>query len=288
MTSLPLSVFGIFSLRGIIHCMRRFPKASGTAELTYRGSLLEVKVSRSWMGKQIASKRARVGSVWSRQSRARLAKRVFELFPAFRKGYNYAVTLTYRQRTPSESKRDLRCLRMRLARYLQVQEWFALWKMEFQKRGVVHYHIILNINQEVSLQELRRWISDVWAEITSDPQLAITGTRVDKVAIERIEQVLVYVIGHAMTKKKDYQNRSNGIAWTGRWWGTWNKPKEPEVKIQLTFQQSQQLKRQFAKIRPIRKKSARSYWVYCEKDLLEGILNLFEIPTNALTKDSES
>jgi len=265
-----------------------FARASGTVELIYRGALLEVKVKQPWRVKGAVAKRKGVGSVWSRQSRARLAKCVFELFPAFREGSNYAITLTYQQRTPSESKRDLRCLRMRLSRYLQEREWFALWKMEFQKRGVVHYHIILNINQEVSLKVLREWISGVWAEITGDPQLAITGTRVDKVNIERMEQVLIYVVGHAMTKKKDYQNRSDGTLWTGRWWGTWNKPKEPEIKIQLTFQQSQQLKRQFAKIRPIRKKSDRSYWVYCEKQMLERILNLFDVPTDALKKDGDS
>ncbi|MCX7926384.1 MAG: hypothetical protein N2554_11340, partial [Fimbriimonadales bacterium] len=238
-----------------------------------RGALLEVKIpsGKKFIG---GGTRGPVRNVWSRHSRNRLIKTVFSLLPRLQQSHNYAITLTYRQRCPKESKRDLHCFRVRLARRLAGLEWFVIWKMEFQQRGVVHYHLILNVQKEICLKDLRQYVSQSWAEIVDDPQLAITGTRVDAISLERVEQVLVYVVGHAVTKKKDYQNQAVHAQWTGRWWGVWNKPSISETVIPITFSESQKIKRQLAKIRPIRKNSAQSYWTYCDKSIFDKIVSL--------------
>ena len=107
-----------------------------TGILTLKGALLQAKIERLKEERRGEPKpRGKVQNVWSRQSRARLAKTLFQLLPALRVGYNYAITLTYRQRTPEESKQDLRKLYKRLQYLLKNQSWFAIWKMESQTQG---------------------------------------------------------------------------------------------------------------------------------------------------------
>jgi hypothetical protein len=256
-----------------------------TGIITLQGALLQAKIKRLKEERRgEPSKRGKVKNIWSRQSRARLAKTLFSLLPAMREGYNYALTLTYRQRTPEESKKDLRLLHMRIRYLLKHQAWFAIWKMEFQLRGVVHYHILLHTEYALNLTELREYISHAWAEITGDEQLAITGTRVDRIEIKRVEQAMIYILGHATSLHKEYQNQASQAEWTGRWWGVWNKPQLPKLTMPATFHQMHQLKRALAKIRPIPKRCRSSFWTYCEPELfLRLIETLFDIQESMTT-----
>jgi len=230
-----------------------------TGILTLQGALLQAYIKRlKEERKGENNKRGKVQNIWSRQSRNRLAKTLFSLLPAMRVGYNYAITLTYRQRTPEESKQDLRTLHMRIRRLLQNQSWFALWKMEFQLRGMVHYHILLHTQYEMNLKELRTYISHAWAKITGDEQLAITGTRVDRIEIRKVEHAMLYLLGHATSLRKEYQNQAQ-VEWTGRRWGVWNKPKLPKLTMPITFRQMHQLKRTLAKVRPIPRRCQSSF-----------------------------
>ena len=256
-----------------------------TGILTLKGALLQAKIERLKEERRGEPKpRGKVQNVWSRQSRARLAKTLFQLLPALRVGYNYAITLTYRQRTPEESKQDLRKLYKRLQYLLKNQSWFAIWKMESQLRGIVHYHILLHTEYEMNLLQLRTYISHAWAEITGDTQLAITGTRVDRIEIRKVEQAMIYILGHATSLRKAYQNQAQHEEWTGRWWGVWNKPKLPTFQMPITFQQLHQLKRCLAKIRPIPKRCQSSFWTYCEPELFLHLIEaLFDIQEGAMT-----
>jgi hypothetical protein len=140
---------------------------------------------------------------------------------------------------------------MRLRRYLKDNSWFALWKMEFQQRGTVHYHIVLNVQNTVPISEMRTFVSNAWSEIVQDSQLAITGTRVDEISLESLQQVIFYLVGHATTHRKDYQNSALHADWVGRWFGVWNPPEVPAVEVSITESELHRLKRTLAKIRPI-------------------------------------
>jgi transposase len=136
---------------------------------------------------------------------------------------------------------------MRLRRYLKDNPWFALWKMEFQQRGTVHYHIVLNVQNTVPISEMRTFVSNAWSEIVQDPQLAITGTRVDEISLESVRQVIFYLVGHATTHRKDYQNSALRADWVGRWFGVWNPPEVPAVEVTITESELHRLKRTLAK-----------------------------------------
>ena len=208
-------------------------------------------------------RRQAVKSKWSRQSRNRLLKTLVSIAKIERK-HIYGITLTYRERTVEESKRDLNCLKKRLRRKLG-SEWHAVWKMEFQRRGAVHYHIALFTNTPIT----REWVSETWAEITGDPQLSITGTRVDRLNIESVQQLLFYIGGHASKPLKEYQNENREGGWTGRWWGIWNKPKLQKQAVRVTWEKYNYIKRQIRKIRPIGKQLG--FWTYTS-DAVERLL----------------
>lgn len=259
--------------------MQRFNRLilyRAAGQIIHQGALLQAKIERlPEKRREKPPIRRATSKVWTRQSRARLAKNIYQLLPALKSGYNYAITLTYRQRTPAESKRDIHCLHRRLRRQFKNQQWFAIWKMEFQLRGVVHYHILLHTEYEQSVHELRQFISQAWAEISGDPQLAETGTRVDPLYIQTVHHAIGYLLKHAAALHKAYQNQApEEVQWAGRWWGIWNKPKLPTITLQASYRQIHQLKRYLAKIRPISKKSRSSYWAYCEPELFLRLINL--------------
>lgn len=220
------------------------------------------------------NRRGKASTTWSKQSRARFAKKLFLILPILREGYNYGITLTYRQRTVEDSKRDLSALKHRLKRKYKGWQWLAIWKMEFQLRGMVHYHIILHTTKYENLHELRQFISRAWAEITGDEQLAITGTRVDPIEIKRVEQAMVYILGHATSTRKALQNQApEATQWTGRFWGIWNEPDLPATALEATFKQIHRLRRMLSKIRPL-PNNWSGFWAYCEAQLFLSLISL--------------
>jgi hypothetical protein len=255
-------------------------RTNAHAKLVHQGALLQAKIDPSKSKRppvnqcrpQRRAKRGPVRRVWSRKSRANFIKTVLKLTPSFSQGTNYSITLTYREREPRESKGDLHTFRMRLRRYLKDNPWFALWKMEFQQRGTVHYHIVLNVQNTVPISEMRTFVSNAWSEIVQDPQLAITGTRVDEISLESVRQVIFYLVGHATTHRKDYQNCALHTDWVGRWFGVWNPPEVSAVEVSITESELHRLKRTLAKIRPISPCAKYSYWAACDESLFNRIV----------------
>lgn len=240
------------------------------------GNLLEARFERlpeKRRGEK-APKRKGTNKHWTRQSRMRLYRRIVELSKFIEDGYSYAITLTYRERTPEESKKDLNRLHMRLRRKLKGKSWCCLWKMEFQKRGTIHYHLILNTKQP--FKGIIEWISKAWAEITGDPQLAITGTSVQRIETSTLEYCTLYIIGHMQAFAKEYQNIApEDITWVGRWWGIWNRPKQAKIEIAVTWEQFQFIKRQLRKIRRyISTRARRYYWTHADSESVYRIITL--------------
>ena len=195
--------------------------------------------------------RARVMG-FSRASRRNLLRRLASInrraFRAF-KGRIIFVTLTYPHEYPQDPvlcKNHLKALRRRLQR--KIGDFAAFWRMGIQKRGAWHFHLLLFVGPSFGpLNELRRFISSSWYEVTgkvSEEHLR-AGTRV--VVVKRWKQATSYAECY-MAKPEEFPE---GLQ-TGRIWGVWNEELLPvrwetvEVSLRDAF-----------KIRRIYRKLAR-------------------------------
>jgi hypothetical protein len=160
---------------------------------------------------------------FSRTSRRNLLMRLASInrdaFKAF-KGRIIFVTLTYPHEWPEEPelcKRHLKALRKRLQR--EFRTFAAFWRLGIQKRGAWHFHLLLFVGRSIgSVDELRRFISSSWYEVTgkvSEGHLR-AGTRVE--AVKKWKQATSYAERY-MAKPEEFPE---GLQ-TGRIWGIWNK-----------------------------------------------------------------
>jgi hypothetical protein len=160
---------------------------------------------------------------FSRESRRNLLRRLASInrtaFKAFR-GKMIVVTLTYPgeyRQDPDLCKRHLKALRKRLQR--EFGTFAAFWRLGIQKRGAWHFHLLLFVGPSIgSVDELRRFISSSWYEITgkvSEGHLR-AGTRVE--AVKKWKEATSYVERY-MAKPEEFPQ---GLQ-TGRIWGIWNE-----------------------------------------------------------------
>jgi hypothetical protein len=115
-------------------------------------------------------------------------------------------------------KRHLRAFRNRWARKWGVPR--ALWKLEFQRRGVAHYHLAIAVPGGVDLVEVRQWVARSWWEVVGSGDAAhlAAGTQVD----EARGDLAMYFAGYARRKSKEHQHElPPGWEGAGRWWGLW-------------------------------------------------------------------
>jgi hypothetical protein len=160
---------------------------------------------------------------FSRTSRTNLLRHLASInrsaFKAF-KGRIIFVTLTYPGEYPQDPelcKRHLKALRKRLQR--EFETFAAFWRLGIQKRGAWHFHLLLFVGPSIgSVNELRRFISSSWYEVTgkvSEGHLH-AGTRVE--AARKWREVTSYVERY-MAKPEEFPE---GLQ-TGRIWGIWSK-----------------------------------------------------------------
>jgi hypothetical protein len=154
---------------------------------------------------------------WSRASARRLRLLALNSGGAFRS----LLTLTYRARElaweeqPSRNRRVvkrskadlhrfLRCLRAELGLYL--------WVQEFQKRGVIHYHVLCT--SEVSKER----VGEVWTRASGqadDPDVLRHGVDVQETRSDRgVRDYVGRYVG-----KESQKNLPPGVDNAGRWWG---------------------------------------------------------------------
>jgi hypothetical protein len=128
------------------------------------------------------------------------------------------VTVTYRDDPgPLGVKRDLDTLGKRMRR--RFGSLLGVWKMEFQRRGVVHLHFLVWVpfTGAQALAEARRWFWVSWEGVTGARQrvdvdyLRVPGTRAG-----------AYFAGYSTRGSKEYQHEVPAAwEWVGRWWGRW-------------------------------------------------------------------
>jgi hypothetical protein len=159
------------------------------------------------------------------------------------------VTLTYPHEYPEDPelcKKHLKALHKRLQR--KFGDFAGFWRMGMQERGAWHFHLLLFVGPSVgSVNELRRFISSSWYEVTgkvSEVHLR-AGTRVE--AVKKWKQATSYVERY-MAKPEE---SPEGLE-TGRIWGIWN-----EGLLPVQWETTQVSLRDAFKIRRIYRKLAR-------------------------------
>lgn len=200
---------------------------------------------------------------WSRKSRANMVRTLCELDygPLVGDGSRplAMVTLTY----PGDwetvapdgktSKAHLQAFRRRYERAWG-EPLRAVWKLEFQRRGAPHYHLLMRPPQGQAAtpgararadrlvgagMDFRRWLSEVWADIVGHPdpeerrRHRLAGTGVDwreGLRANDPRRVAVYFTKHGSFAAKEYQHvvptawRAPGQG-PGRFWGYWHLEK---------------------------------------------------------------
>lgn len=189
---------------------------------------------------------------WSAKSRANMVEAICEIDFRQMLGSNRPpamVTLTYPGDWVSvasnghAAKKHLQYLRYRYRQAWGSDLW-CVWKLEFQRRGAPHFHIMMVPPRGVARSrpdavghglQFRQWLSVVWADIVShpDPQQYLNhlkaGTGVDFAEGMRMrdpKRAAIYFGKHGGAKAKEYQHIVPE-EWTGpgdgpgRFWGYW-------------------------------------------------------------------
>jgi len=125
--------------------------------LTVQGTLLKVKTTGDQPPQEEPSRRGEVCG-FSKKSRKRLLELFARLTP--RKKTTF-ITLTYPKEFPDakQAKSHLRAFFERLRRHSQSA--CGVWRLEFQKRGAPHFHILLWGMEFVPKETIQAW----WGEI---------------------------------------------------------------------------------------------------------------------------
>lgn len=196
----------------------------------WAGRVLEVRSYRQSQAR--GGIRGRVKSRWSQGSRNRLVKMLEALEWSVLRWPLAWVGLTYPGEWSVDGrrvKRDLKCFRDRWARRFGPPR--GVWKLEFQRRGMPHFHLLLEWPEGVEIGPLRLWVAQAWYEVvgSGDDDHRLVGTSVDE---WRENSPAAYFAGYGMWATKEYQNRApDGFA-PGRWWGVWGmRPQWREVEI---------------------------------------------------------
>lgn len=206
---------------------------------------------------------------WTRKSRATMVAKLASLdySPMFASVDLIPVmlTLTYPNKwqdvVPSAivAKKHLRILQKRWERKFG-SPMYAIWKMEFQRRGAPHFHIFTST--KTIDQDFKNWLSKNWAEIVDSQDPAEyqkhlkAGTGLD-VAIgwKALETKLItsYFLKHNSpgNRTKEYQNQppqewiNQGSV--GRFWGVFNL-KSLAVEIEVSKPDAEHLARVLRKL----------------------------------------
>lgn len=155
------------------------------------------------------------------------------------------VTLTYPAQYPTSPevyKRHLDSLQKRMVRRFPHAR--GIWRLEFQKRGAPHYHLLTwGITAPVAW--VRRWISRVWYAIcsTGDEKHLKAGTNVS--AIESRKHAGRYVSKYAAKEQETVVVPETGeVIEPGRYWGTWGGVRrDPSLSLVLSDGEATEIRR---------------------------------------------
>lgn len=167
------------------------------------------------------------------------------------------ICLTYPDEFPQswkEWKQDLKIYKEHLQRkYPQAQ---GFWKLELQRRGAPHYHIVVSLGETVNLLEFREWHDELWANIAHYNDQYCGMYAIKAKYLTTVREVLNYAAKY-QTKESYAPVDENGEVQTveqlgdtiGRLWGRIGKPNlQPSEQILIRRRWALRCKGQFAAI----------------------------------------
>ena len=165
--------------------------------------------------------------IFSRASRKRLFE---ELHKLIFETVTF-ITLTYPEDFPVTSKiykAHLKEFRRRIE--VKWGKISAFWRLEFQKRGAPHYHIMFFDCPPFDHFE----ISWVWKCVTHTWDMAheLLGANVRLITDGRQERLIAFYVGKYIAKV-DERTENSYDEHTGRWWGRWNIEDEKPMEFTL-------------------------------------------------------
>jgi len=174
---------------------------------------------------------------FSKKSRRRLREKLIAidwtgLLPAVGRSDRSAfVTLTYpgtHSGDWQDWKRDLQAFQKRLKRRYGVTA--AIWRLEYQRRGSPHYHVLIIFDHRIDVKAFRKWVSQAWYDCvgSGDPRHLKAGTNC-RMLYGPVRRLLHYLCKYLV--KQDDQEREGGRAW-----GTWGTfPESGSMRVCLDW-----------------------------------------------------
>jgi len=161
---------------------------------------------------------------FSAAARSRLMRLLARLHPD---ALPLFVTLTYPGEwsgDPRRWKRDLDAFLKRLCR--RYPDCSGVWKLEPQKRGAPHFHLLVFGVPWISAD----WLSRVWWEVvgSGDEAHLRAGTRVERV---RTRNGVFRYAAKYLGKTMDVQDLPACWENPGRWWGVWGRDRLPWASV---------------------------------------------------------
>lgn len=209
------------------NCRKMGEKWPSKVVIYPQGSLL--KVSKNRINPYAGKKRDWTRGVikeFSRESRRRLMQTMAKIckgdLPQF-------VTLTYPGEWPEDYtvwKNDLRKFMQRLQ--YRFPAFAAIWKLEFQKRGAPHYHLLV---WGLPRYGMKNFIAEMWYQVvgSGDEKHLRAGTQIAKIKTWR--GVMAYASKYLGKTQENYGKE------VGRFWGIFNRkgvPWSDEVVFWIT------------------------------------------------------
>lgn len=196
----------------------------GSLTVYLGGGLLQVKKPKSSIPGNLGGGVRGEISTFSAGSKRRL---LYTFGKIQRSALPVMITLTYPEEFSTESqvwKNDLRKFWQRLERLLPVG---CVWKLEPQKRGAPHFHMLVWGLDRVPLYDLRVWISKAWYEVVGSCDLKHlrAGTKVETVRSWR------GVMAYASKYLGKVLNDLVGWDQPGRFWGVKGSKNIPWAKM---------------------------------------------------------
>lgn len=201
---------------------------------------------------------------FSKNSKCRLVRFVNRIYtravPVF-------ITLTYHEKWTEDFKQWKYHLNLFLSRTSYsfrklYPDSAGIWRLEFQRRGAPHFHIVAFFDEGVDVYALEQEVKQLWFQIVDDDSREFYEYGVHVQSAFNQRGVLFYLLGGHLSKDKQARNDIK----TGRSWGYWGREKlgvdDVWFKSEINEKQYFLLRRIIRNWLPKKGKVSKSYLKY--------------------------